>query len=192
MEVWKDLKFYEDEYEINTSGEVRSKRTGRMKVAVEKDNGYFVYNLWINGKGKQEYVHRLVALTFLSNPNNYPQVNHKDEDKRNNKLDNLEWCDARYNNTYGTARQRMAVTQKLTGATDRARQRWLDRNPAKVNPKTHGSNSYAKSVVCDDHIFSCIKDCAEYYGVNYATMRYWLSGDGNIPKYFKEHDLHYL
>lgn len=56
----------------------------------------------INGKAKHEKIHRLVALAFIDNPNNYPHVNHKDEDKNNNSVSNLEWCDIKYNNNYGT------------------------------------------------------------------------------------------
>ena len=56
-------------------------------------------------------IHRLVALAFLDNPNNYPQINHKDENKLNNCVDNLEWCDAKYNINYGTRNDRMAKTQ---------------------------------------------------------------------------------
>ena len=192
MEVWRNLKFYEDYYEINERGIVRNKHTKQIKKATMKDNGYLVYTLYFDGKSKQEYVHRLVALTFIPNPNNYPQVNHKDEDKWNNKVNNLEWCDARYNNTYGTARKRSAETQRLNGSYDKAKQRMIVHNPSKINPKRGGTNSNAKSIICDDRTFSCIKECAEYYGIKYSTMRYWLSGDGNIPKYFREHNLHYV
>lgn len=65
-----------------------------------------------NGKIKQENIHRLVALAFIENPNNLPFVNHKDEDKHNNNVDNLEWCDAKYNNTYGTRIVKAAQTLK--------------------------------------------------------------------------------
>lgn len=191
LEIWRDLKFYEDKYEISNYGRLRNKVTRQIKKASIKDNGYLVYGLWINGKSKQEYVHRLVALTFIDNPDNLPQVNHKDEDKTNNHVDNLEWCTARYNNTYGTARNRSVKTQTLKGDYERARQRWLDNNPAKVNPKTKGRNAYAKPVVCDGITFDCIKSCAEYYGINYNTMRCWLCGADSIPKYFVDKSLHY-
>lgn len=186
------MKFYEDKYEINEFGVVRDKYTKLVKKFSIKDNGYAVYTFWINGKSKQEYVHRLVAITFLQNPNKLPQVNHKDEDKLNNHISNLEWCDAQYNNTYGTARQRSVETHRKNGTYEKAKLRWVEHNPSKTNPKIKGKNSYAKEVVCDGMVFDCIKSCAEYYGINYGTMRYWLSGNGNIPAYFKEHNLHYI
>jgi len=55
-----------------------------------------------DGDRKKFPVHRLVASTFIPNPNNYPQINHKDEDKTNNSISNLEWCTAKYNINYGT------------------------------------------------------------------------------------------
>lgn len=191
-EVWKDLRFYEDKYEISNFGSIRNKHTKVVKAQTRKDNGYLICSFWIDGKSKQEYVHRLVALTFIPNPENLPQINHKDENKENNRVDNLEWCTAKYNNNYGTARQRSAQTQRANGVYDEAKTRWLHQNPARVNPKIRGSNSNARRVSCDGMVFECIKDCATYYGISYATMRYWLSGQGNIPRYFKQHNLHYI
>ena len=82
-------------------------------MAPHKDTkGYYQVGLR-NDKGKKMLVvHRLVAMAFLPNPNNYEQVNHKDENKTNNCVDNLEWCDVKYNNNYGTRNERMAKTLK--------------------------------------------------------------------------------
>ena len=65
-------------------------------------NGYHIINLYSNKKRTTAKIHRLVAETFIPNINNYPQINHKDENKNNNFVDNLEWCTAKYNNNYGT------------------------------------------------------------------------------------------
>ena len=191
-EVWRNLAHYENEYEISNYGVIRNKRTKSIKKQSRKDNGYLVCSFWINGSTKQEYVHRLVALTFIPNPDDLPQVNHKDENKENNCVDNLEWCTARYNNTYGTARQRSVKTQQLKGDYDRARERWLTNNPSRTKPKTRGKNSYAKKVMCDNAVFDCIKDCAEYYGINYSTMRCWISGADKMPEYFQTKGLRYI
>ena len=65
-------------------------------------NGYLKVDLCKNGKQKTFTVHRLVATVFISNPKNFPTVNHKDENKLNNNVSNLEWCTVLYNNCYGT------------------------------------------------------------------------------------------
>ena len=114
-EEWKNIKGYPN-YMVSNMGNVKSlnyNHTGRekiMKPSVDKD-GYMYICLYKNGVKKLYLVHRLVAEAFISNPNNYPQVNHKDENPSNNFVDNLEWCDAKYNNNYGTRTER--VTEKL-------------------------------------------------------------------------------
>lgn len=76
-------------------------------------NGYKVVILYKDGKKKTYLVHRLVAIAFIPNPNNLPIINHKDENKTNNNVNNLEWCTYEYNNTYGTARKR--ASEKMRG-----------------------------------------------------------------------------
>jgi hypothetical protein len=67
----------------------------------------------LNGKAKKERVNRLVAIAFLDNPEGLPQVNHKDENKLNNSVENLEWCSAKYNANYGTRTERIVNSRKL-------------------------------------------------------------------------------
>lgn len=191
-EVWKDVKHYEGLYKISSQGRVWSVTKQDYKIPHVKENGYWSVQLYKNRKMKNEYIHRLVALTFIPNPEHLPQINHKDENKSNNAVSNLEWCDQSYNMNYGTVKYRLSNTHRKLGTYENARQKWRENNPSKTNPKTHGNNSYAKKISCDGVVFECIKDCANYYGVNYGTMRYWLCGDGNIPKYFREHNLHYI
>lgn len=96
-EIWKDCKGYEGLYQVSNLGRVWNIKLQRyLKGSYDKDGYIQVYLTAKNGKCKIERVHRLVALAFLDNPNNYPQVNHKDENKSNNCVDNLEWCDATY------------------------------------------------------------------------------------------------
>lgn len=74
---------------------------------IVKSDGYTLVNLYYaHKKFKARYVHRLVAQAFLSNPNNYPQVNHKDENKQNNRVENLEWCTAHYNWHYSEVEEK--------------------------------------------------------------------------------------
>lgn len=100
-EIWKDCKGYEGKYQVSNLGRVWSIGSQKyLKGSYDKDGYIQVYLTAKNGKTKIEKIHRLVALAFLDNPNNYPQVNHKDKNKQNNCVDNLEWCDIKYNNTY--------------------------------------------------------------------------------------------
>ena len=113
-EVWCPIKGYEGIYEVSDQGRVRSMKFGKeriLKLGSDKD-GYLQVGLWKNGENKMCKVHRLVAQTFTPNPQNLPEVNHKDENKTNNSVQNLEWCDRKYNNNYGTHIQRMA--EKMT------------------------------------------------------------------------------
>ena len=86
---------------------------GRMLKNNMSNIGYYVVNLHKDGKGHTMQVHRLVAQAFIPNPKNLPEVNHKDEDKLNNRVDNLEWCDSAYNTNYGTSLQRKTEATRL-------------------------------------------------------------------------------
>ena len=98
----KDIKGYEGLYGITTEGDVYSyKRKKFLKPGVN-GIGYLYVSLCKDGKIKNYGVHRLAAEAYIPNPDNLPQVNHKDENKANNCLQNLEWCDSKYNNNYGT------------------------------------------------------------------------------------------
>ena len=110
MEIWKDIKGYEGKYQISNYGNVKSlnyHRTGNEKLMKPtlQNNGYF----WVMlcKPNKRFLIHRLVADAFIQNPDNLPCVNHKDENKHNNHVDNLEWCTQLYNINYGTCRERI-------------------------------------------------------------------------------------
>lgn len=103
-------------YSVTDDGRVFSlnyMHTGNKKELKPQKgiNGYNRMDLYIEGKRKKFMVHRLVALAFLPNLDNLPEVNHKDENKTNNNLENLEWCSIKYNNTYGTRLERCAEKQ---------------------------------------------------------------------------------
>ena len=103
-EVWKDVKDYEGLYQISDKGRVKSLWFGKEKILKPgRDTcGYLQVNLSKNGEKKTYQVHRLVAKSFLPNPDNLSEVNHKDENKENNIVENLEFCDRKYNINYGT------------------------------------------------------------------------------------------
>lgn len=123
MEIWKPIKNF-DKYEVSNYGNVRSKVIKRSKneskppqityrylrpcvkrgyATVQISNDYYILI---------RLVHRLVALAFIPNPDNLPQVNHKDENPLNNHIDNLEWCTNEYNSNYGTRNVRIGRTSK--------------------------------------------------------------------------------
>ena len=117
-EEWKRIVIDDEvwDYEVSTWGRVKSLnqgRTGKTKILkqTENEDGYLFVNLHKNRKKKKCYVHRLVAIAFIPNPQNKPTVNHKDEDKHNNHVDNLEWATMKEQVSHGTRTERSAKTQ---------------------------------------------------------------------------------
>lgn len=106
----RDIPEWEGLYAATRDGRIWSHRQKKfMKTCGEIDN-YQIVMLCKDGEGKLFYVHRLIALTYLPNPNNYPQVNHKDKHKDHNWVDNLEWCSVAYNLQYsGVGRKKIPV-----------------------------------------------------------------------------------
>ena len=151
-EIWKDIKFidtdgkeydYSSIYQVSNLGRVRSldrinsngrKLKGKIMERKPNKDGYMKVGLSKNGKVKTFQVHRLVAIAFIPNPNNYPVVNHRDENPSNCNVDNLEWCTQEYNVQYSA--------YKRTG----------DKNPK------------ARKVICLEtkQIFNCMKEAGEW------------------------------
>ena len=96
-EIWKEVKGYEGLYWVSNLGRVKSKR----KILKPINGEYLHVGLSKNGIQKTLYVHRLVAEAFIENAYNYTHINHIDENKYNNNIDNLEWCTNKYNINYG-------------------------------------------------------------------------------------------
>ena len=119
QEIWKDIEGYEGLYQVSNLGRVKSLgfdkwHKGRLiKAHFDGLKHYLFVQLYKNGVCKKINVHRLVATAFVPNPNNLPQVNHKDEGKTNNQADNLEWCTNKYNINYnnGAAMKRAIKTR---------------------------------------------------------------------------------
>ena len=125
MEIWKDIKGYNGIYQVSNFGNVRTTNYhGKCKTHLLKERlnyyGYYTVLLFDDSKDKfiSKFVHRLVAESFIDNPKLLPCVNHKDENKTNNYVDNLEWCDIAYNNNYGTRIERMREKMKGRVFTD--------------------------------------------------------------------------
>ena len=115
MEIWKDIKDYEGLYQVSNLGRVKSLKYGKEKIlkSCKLNNGYLIVNLHKEGKQKHYYIHRLVATAFIPNPDNLSQVNHINEDKTDNRVENLEWCDNKYNINYGTRNERIGKTNSI-------------------------------------------------------------------------------
>lgn len=119
-EIWKDIAGYEGLYQVSNFGRVKSIRFGKERILkpFKTGKGYLQVCLYKNNKRKKYYVHRLVAQTFLEIPEYlkqyigtvYLHINHKDENRQDNFVNNIEWCDAKYNINYGTRTEKQSKT----------------------------------------------------------------------------------
>lgn len=99
---WRAIPGYEGLYEVSDFGSVRSLFRYKKQLKPSKQsNGYLSVDLFKEKRRKHCLIHRLVAMAFIPNPENLPQINHKDENRTNNTVENLEWCSAKYNMNYG-------------------------------------------------------------------------------------------
>ena len=148
METWKDIDGYFGKYQVSDIGRVKNSEGLVMKQQITKD-GYLSVALSVNGKQKRYQVHRLVAMAFLNNANKYPEVNHKDENKTNNNVNNLEWCSQEYNFYYGTGRARNNVQK----------QKPVEQLKNGEPLKWYDSAKTAESItgICSSHIGDCCR-----------------------------------
>ena len=165
-EVWKDIINFEGYYQVSNLGKIRSldrtikcKRFGItynkfmkgriLKPAIE-GSGYNYVNLKKEGTTKNVKVHRMVAITFLNNVNNLLEVNHKDENKLNNNVNNLEWCTRSYNNTYGTKIERSVKNTDYSKRTKNTDYKKIARKTSKlVGQYDLNNNLIRKILTCD-------------------------------------------
>lgn len=121
MEIWKKVIGFENLYEVSSEGRVRSTyKNGKTKILKQEKtyNGYL--RVWLCKKGQKKrkyFVHRVVASAFIPNPSHYPQVNHKDYDKTNNKVENLEWLTQKANSLYSAENARKSALNSRTPAS---------------------------------------------------------------------------
>lgn len=143
-EIWKDIEGYEGLYQVSNFGNVKGvkrviKRANNSNFSVKEHLLKIRYNhkgykmVWLSKQGKQKFcsIHRLVAKAFIPNPNNLPQVNHKDEDKTNNHADNLEWCTNAYNINYNN---KAAIERGIK--TRKEKYNWKDAYEKMLDTKT--------------------------------------------------------
>lgn len=117
--VMKPVCGYEGYYSVTNKGEIFSHLTNKWLKPSLMTNGYKSVELFKRGKSKRILVHRLVAEAFIANPYNLPFINHKDEDKANNCVSNLEWCTPKYNQNYGTCIERRTASMQRYWASEK-------------------------------------------------------------------------
>ena len=197
-EVWKDVVGYEGSYQVSNLGRVKSidrNIKGQHfpeKIMKQQENryGYKTVSLSKKGKHTRAFVARLVAIAFIPNPDNLPCVGHKDDipSKENNTVENLYWTTFEDNNK--TPNRRMRLSKSLKGREfSEQTKRKMSENHANI---ARGNNPHAKAVMCENMIFACIKDCAEYYNVPYPTFKNWINGTNPMPERFKLLGLKYF
>ena len=154
---WFDIKGYEGLYQINKNGEVRSLphytkfkngtsyHNGKLLKLHDNGKGYLKVDLCKDGKQKRFFIHRLVAGTFIENPNNYPQVNHINGNKKDNRVENLEWVSASTNVKHAVSMGLFHITEdknlwKLTeeDALETLNNAILEGNSIVINPRDFG------------------------------------------------------
>lgn len=184
MEIWKDILGYEDKYQVSNYGNVRSLNylnTGSTKIMKGNTAGiYTTIGLCKNNKVETKYIHRLVAEIFIPNPNNYPCINHKDENPRNNRVENLEWCTHKYNCNYGNHNKKLSRSRKgkNTGKDNpmygKHHTRETKEKISKVHKGMHAGSKHpnAKKVICitTGEIFGCINEAAAKYNIDNSSI----------------------
>ena len=175
-EEWRYIKEYEGLYQVSSLGRVKSlnyRNSNKEKILKLNLNksGYLHICLSKNGKVKAFNVHRLVAQAFIPNPNNYPIINHKDEDKSNNCVNNLEWCTYGYNSNYGTCKHRISTTKKEKGMAKGKNNPFYGKHHTEYSKKKISENHKVRKVKCitTGKEFNTIKEAGEYYKIKYST-----------------------
>lgn len=215
-EIWKDVKGYEELYKISNTGKLRSKDRAILKsdgviqhrrgilIALQlNSDGYLQGKLCKNGGMKTVSIHRLVAEHFLPNPNKLPEVNHKDYDRTNNDIKNLEWS----THTENVRHSAKAGRYKHYGSDNPNYKNTSLKDFYKNHPEEKkklarpgGSNGRAKKIKMispdkTEKIFSCIKECAEYcnnailefQNLSIKTVTGYISKSANNKKHFNNY-----
>lgn len=144
MEIWRKIDQYNGRYFISSYVRVFSLLSNKILTPYVDKDGYEIVGLYLDGKQKKEKIHRLVAKQFVENPEGYDQVNHIDENKRNNNMHNLEWCNCQYNINYGLRNKKVSEAIKSDNQKKRRRIICLDRSGkvVKIYPSLRSVDMY--------------------------------------------------
>lgn len=194
-EIWKPILGFENLYVVSNLGKVKRLSTDSKKGSGnyarsehlisqrENNNGYRMVDLYKENQRSQFLVHRLVAAAFIPNPDNKEEVGHKDETRTNNYADNLEWVSKKENNNMPLHKERVRIA-----CLNRREQisHYMSES------QKGSSNSAARKVICDNKIYGCILECADYYGIGYSRMKAWLRGQNAMPQEWIDKGLKYI
>lgn len=171
-EKWKVIPNY-TRYEVSNLGAIRNRKTKNIKMQrVMKSTGYVTVNLYPDGKSQHDVVlvHRIVAVSFLPNDNHLPCINHIDENKQNNYVNNLEWVIYEQNNSYGTRGKRISNSNR----------------GKHYSPRTHMPTPViAISPTGKRMAFKSITECAEKLGLQRPSISMVLHGKMKKSKGYK-------
>lgn len=180
-EIWKDIYFiengieydYRGKYQVSNLGNVRSlnyHKKGNIQVLKpRKDSGgYLQVCLCKNGKNKNCRVHRLVGYMFLENdsPTIKTLINHKDENKKNNNVNNLEWCTPKYNAQYSNSGKELSQEHKQKISKAKKGKKLSE------TTKKRMSESQKVRVLCieTEQIFNSMEEASEWVGISYTNI----------------------
>lgn len=111
-EIWKNIKDYDGLYQVSNLGNIKNFKNNKILNGYYDKDGYKRICLYNKGKRYYPFVHRIVAETFIPNPDNLPCINHKNEIKDDNVISNLEWCTIKYNNNYGNRNKKISINNR--------------------------------------------------------------------------------
>lgn len=193
-EEWRDIEGYEGMYQVSNLGRIKRLPLGKqwpcrqthnnIRKYKKSNSGYFVVNLSKQNKVKFHFVHRLVATAFIPNTENLPQINHKDDDKTNNRVENLEWCSRKYNIYYGTGIERQKAARKNNEKYTHGWQKAIETRNRNENP-----NSAVKIEVIDNcgniKIYESISEAIKKTGHSYRYIKARLTRNDNHKEELK-------
>ena len=180
-EIWKDVTGYEGLYKVSNFGQVKSLkrlnsygRTVPEKILKPHPNvksGYLCVNLHKNNKQTMVFIHRLVATAFIPNPQNLPQVSHKDETRTNNAVDNLEWVTNKENANTPKRKERLREINTGKKTSQESKQK-LSETMSKIK---------GRKFMCDGIYFKSATDLAKYLELPLETFLHYANRDRKIP-----------